>query len=93
MTLENPYHVYGIVSDGGTPSNNAKVYAKDITLGSSIISVTTGSNGRYILDLSSIANDGDTISVWCFSSDGKYKSISFTLDISGADEQQNLAVV
>lgn len=91
MSLPIPYPVYGTISISGSPVNGATVYAQDITAGSIILQTTTGVDGRYIIDLMSIAADGDTIRVWA-SSTGYYNESSFTLSTSGAAKRVDLSL-
>lgn len=80
MTLAAPYLVYGIVTDGGIPVNGATIYIQNTTGGSTIMTGTTNSAGKYQMDISklNIISNGNTVKVWCFKS-GKYDDESFTL--------------
>jgi len=89
MSLEFPYLVFGQITDSGMPCENVLVYAKDLTNDSAELEVFTDSNGQYIIDIASIANDGDSIHVWCFNT-GDYDDDTFVLDITGPGEEINL---
>ena len=91
MTLPVPYPVYGVITDGGSPVNNALVHAQDTTTGGTIATTTTNANGEYQINLENIANDGNNITVWS-SYDGKNKNYSFTLNIANKAERVNLAL-
>ena len=89
MTLELSYLVYGEVTLDAFAVNNASVYA---TGTEGTIKTTTDNNGRYILDLKTVADsDGDTITVRANYS-GHNTSTSFTLDISGLAEEKDIAL-
>lgn len=92
MALDNPYFVYGTITDGGSPVNSAHVYVRDTTLGSTILNMTTSSNGQYIIDIEDIATNGDTIKVWSYGPTGKYIYSTFVLDISGPNQKADLAI-
>ena len=87
-----PYPIFGTITDGGSPVNNANVYAVDTTTPGSTGNTTSNSDGKYNIDLQNIANtNGDNIKVYACDS-GKTKQNIFALDISGAAEQVNLAL-
>lgn len=92
MALDHYFPTYGIITSSGSPINNANVYIQDTTVGSSILNMTTGADGKYIINIESIANDGDTIKVWSFGNNGQYEENSSVLDISGAAKNVDLAL-
>lgn len=79
MTLEDPYWVFGTITEDGVPSGNATITIVD---GIHAVTQVTGSNGRYILDISSIANHGDTLTINVLTSDGTSATNTFVLNIS-----------
>lgn len=91
MTLNSPYYVYGTITDAGAPVNGASVYVQDTTGVSSILNILTNAQGKYMIDLKSIANNGDTIKTWSFSG-GKYNDDSFTLNVFGPHQIIDLAI-
>lgn len=91
MTLPNPFPFYGDITTGGSPTSGAKVYVKDLDNDEGTVNATTDASGKYILDISSVVTNGNTVHVWCLGS-GKYKDTSFTLDISGAATKVDLAL-
>jgi len=76
MSLDSPYLVYGTLTVNYAPFEGTVIYAEDITNSSATIQTTTDSNGQYTLDIMDIADDGDSIHIWC-----SYGDVSFTLNI------------
>ena len=91
MPIEVSYPVYGVVSDAGAPQSTVTVYIKAVLAGATLDTLTDAT-GKYTIDLYDYANDGDTVNVWCFGSDGKYIGTSFVLDISNQAKRVNLAL-
>lgn len=92
MTLPVPYMVYGhIYNSNGTVADGAGVNAQDITAGGAFVNTTTDANGRYQLNLQTIATDGNTIRVNA-SRLGATNTTTFVLDISYAAKLINLTL-
>jgi hypothetical protein len=90
--LTDPYWVYGTVKQYGAVVNGAIVSAQDTTLGSAILTQTTGANGQFTIDIETIAEDGDTIMVWVDTPTGGYKSETFVLDASGTHMRVDMEI-
>jgi hypothetical protein len=84
MSLDSPYLIYGTLNVNYAPFMGTTIYAQDTTVASAIIETTTDINGQYTLDIIDIANDTDTIHVWC-----SYGETSFTLDITESMKEVN----
>ena len=82
MSLPVNYYVVGYVYDSGLPVNGAKVRITD----SGSVETTTDSDGKYTLNIKTIATDGNTIYVRAYYN-GKYRSESFTLNITEPAKQ------
>jgi hypothetical protein len=92
MSLNNPFPVFGIVTENSLPVDLALIFIKDTTNGSNILTTSTNNEGMYIIDIQDIAdNNGDEIKIWA-SKNGKHAESTFTLDISGPAEEQNLGL-
>ena len=93
MSLQMNFPIMGLVTDAGVPCNAAHVYLQDQTTPLAIANYTTGANGKYLIDVKIYANaNGDTLKLWVFSADGKYKTDTIVLNITGAAQRKDLAV-
>ena len=92
MVLTDPFWVYGTITDAGVNVEGAVVYIQDTTVASSVLNETTPANGQYTINIQTIANDGDTISVWVTTPTGLTASSSFVLDVSGVNQLIDLGV-
>jgi len=81
-TLEHPFIVYGILTDGVDPIDNATIKIIDTIDNKGIVSTTTNADGSYMLDIASVVTNGHTIKTWCLY-DGDYDYSDDVLDISG----------
>ena len=91
MALENPFPLYGIITDAGAPVNGANVYCTSKDFATDTITMTTGADGKYVLEMMGIGISGD-YSVWAFAPDGKYKKDSFELITTDQSQRMNLAL-
>ena len=87
-----PFPVYGRITDAGSGCDSADIYIQDTT-GGSILTIEADVNGYYTLDIQDIVVDGHTYNVWAFSTDGKYKTDSFILDLDLPSQEMNLAAI
>lgn len=92
MTITFPFIFYGIVTDGGTPVSSATVSFQDTTVDQGVASASTNASGKYQINIQNYATDGDTVNVWCRHS-GKYKLVTCVVNISGAAQRADLAIV
>ena len=72
-TLISPFWVYGTITEAGAPSSGAIVGVQDITLGSATLNATTGANGKYVIEISSIADEADLILITVDTVTGKHR--------------------
>ena len=92
MALENPFPLYGTITDAGNPVNGANVYCIDYTVPGSTVNITTGADGKYIIEMMDIGTDGHDYYVWAFAPDGKYKKDSFELITTDQSQKKDLAL-